>query len=343
MRRFVLLLVALLLGISTASAEKKVRITFTGDVTLGGESYLQVREDSFTGYADNKGYDWFFANVIDLFREDDLTVVNLEGVLADNNSGENRDKTYRFRAMKKYVQILTDNSIELCTMANNHTGDFGAIGWQSTIKTLDKAGVGRAADKDYYILEKDGIRVAIFAFTGSSVNHLNSWYTEKIRKLREQEGVNAVIFCIHAGVEYAVNRADYQDLYAQRSVESGADLVIMHHPHVIQGINVINNRTAFYSLGNFCFGGNLKIRALDCLMVQAELTFDDDGTYLGQQMYLYPCHTSGDPEKNNFQPVRVRGEEAAAALALAQADTAFELPAFDEEKGYALMPYLPAN
>ena len=62
---------------------------------------------------------------------------------------------------------------------------------------------------------------------------------------------------------------------------SGADLVIMHHAHVVQGMSVFDSRSVCYLLGNFCFGGNCRVRAMESLVVVAELTFSDDGAYLG--------------------------------------------------------------
>ena len=103
----------------------------------------------------------------------------------------------------------------------------------------------------------------------------------QIERMREEEGVNAVVFVFHAGREYSECRTEKQFQYARFAVDAGADLVIMHHPHVVQGISVLDGRSVCYSLGNFCFGGNRRVRALESLIVAAELTFADDGTYTG--------------------------------------------------------------
>ena len=117
-----------------------------------------------------------------------------------------------------------------------------------------------------------------------------------------------------------------------------------------QGIDVINHRYVFYSLGNFCFGGNMNIsaksgnasvRALETAAVRMELIFSDEGEYLGQRGRIYPCYASssagkaGDP--NDFQPKPVTGEEARGVLERIQADTAFELGEMEEE-GYVTLP-----
>ena len=134
-----------------------------------------------------------------------------------------------------------------------------------------------------------------------------------------------------------------QEYAAHYMIDAGADLVIMHHPHVVQGYEIYKNRTICYSLGNFCFGGNKKVRAIESLVVQADLTFADDGTYLGQQLRLYPAHISGTPEDSNFQPVPVTGEAAQAVMTLVQRDSDMTLNPYSDELGYALQDYVPAE
>ena len=90
MRRFLLMLLMLfccLLVCSAALADKTITLTFTGDVTLGSEERTRAQETSFDSKAAEMGYAYFFANFRDFFAEDDLTIVNLEGVIADSARG----------------------------------------------------------------------------------------------------------------------------------------------------------------------------------------------------------------------------------------------------------------
>ena len=350
MRRIgILLLTVLWLAgwLAPARADQTIRITFTGDVTLGSEESKKNREDSFHSYAKREGYGYFFRKVKDLFEADDLTVVNLEGVLSDSPRQENKKKTYRFRGPREYVQILKEASIEACAISNNHIKDFGRQGINATRDTLKEAGIGYFGDKEYYIFEKNGIQIAFFAMVSTIVQGNQSWGKEITAKLRE-EGVDAVVVCLHVGQEYDPHHNITQKRYAELALNQfGADLVIMHHPHVLQGIEIQNNRTICYSLGNFCFGGNATIRALETMAVQAELDFADDGTYRGQRLRLYPAYTCssaaavGDP--NDYQPRFVTGDEGLAVLQLVQNDTDFELGLYDEEAGCLSLPYLPAE
>ncbi len=331
-----------------ALADRKITLTFTGDVTLGGEERRKNQADSFQAKAEAEGYDYFFARVRDLFAADDLTVVNLEGVLSDSERQENKSKTYRFRGPTDYAKILTGASIESCSISNNHIQDFGRQGYKNTVKALEENGLRYFGADVYDIYEKDGIKIAFFSFVSPIIMGSRDQAEKTVKRLKEEEGVNAVVVCLHVGNEYSRHRSEFQERYGRMAVSTlQADLVIMHHPHVVQGIDVVNNRYICYSLGNFCFGGNTTIRALETMAVQADLIFEDDGTYKGQQLRLYPAHTAtsasaeGDP--NDYQPTFVSGDQALRVLELVQIDTDFDLGPFDEETGYLGLPYLPAE
>ncbi|MGN0973009.1 MAG: CapA family protein, partial [Aristaeellaceae bacterium] len=277
------------------------------------------------------------------FAEDDLTVINLEGVLSDSSKQENTKKTYRFRGPTDFVNILTCSSIEACNIANNHTMDFGNQGHDTTLATLQEAGLGAFGNGEVFIFEKDGIRIAFMSVNSTGFNNRKAWAKEEMARLKSEEGVNFIVYVFHGGTEYGRVRNNTQENVARYVIDNGADLVVMHHPHVVQGFDIYNNRSICYSLGNFCFGGNKEVRALEAMVVRATLTFADDGAYLGQQLALYPANISGTDPVNNYQPLLVTGEAAEAAMALAQHDTDYTLNPFDEALGCALQDYLPAN
>ncbi len=357
MRKMVSALLTLTLALSfamAAGAEKTVTLSFTGDVTLGSEAINWDKPESFNGYADREGYGWFFRNMKELFSSDDLTLVNLEGVLSDSSLMEERKKTFRFRGPTDYVNILKQSSIEACGISNNHIMDFGKQGYESTMATLKEHGVLFCGNDHCFVFEKDGIRIAFFALGSTYFFQYKPFVEQTLAALRE-EGLNAVICSFHAGQEYSTRRRDRdQERFARIAVEEwGADLVIMHHPHVLQGVDILNDRYVFYSLGNFCFGGNMFIRALqsdarvrtlESMVVQMDLVFSDEGEYLGQQGRIYPCYISSSAaqvnDPNDFQPKFVFGEEAEGVVSRLQADTKFDLGAVDEKTGILFLPYL---
>lgn len=325
-------------------AQKQIRLTFAGDVTLGSEEYLREKDFSLVSFAERKGYSYFFENVRELFSKDDLTIVNLEGVLSDSNDGENKEKTYRFRGNPEYTQILTSGSVEMVNLANNHTMDFGERGYLDTKSALTQDSILFFGGRETTIFEKNGIRIAFLGLSYTEENRTEKeWIKEEIRRLKKEENVNAVVFCYHGGREYSEARTQKQVDIAKLAVNAGADLVIMHHPHVVQGMSIFNNRSVCYSLGNFCFGGNKNVRAIESLVVAATLSFSDDGKYLGQQIDLYPAHISGTQPRTNYQPLLVTGRDAKRVMRLVQADTRYDLNDFDEEKGFARQDYLPAE
>ena len=356
MRRITALLVAfvLLLSCGQAAAEKTITLSFTGDCTLGTEELTRNAPDSFDNTAAAKGYGYFFRNFADLFAQDDCTVVNLEGVFQDSSDNE-ADKDFRFRGPEKFVNILKQGSVEAVSLANNHSRDYAWEGLWNTMRVLDEAGIGWARAEDFWIFEKDGIRIA-FAGVDHGIFAASSWILqEKLLDLKKNGEADAIVMLIHEGKEFSPIHLGNQDQYAQYFIDTaGADLVIMHHPHVVQGVNILNNRSVFYSLGNFIFGGHNMVsrndtegtNSLYSLVVQAKLRFSDDGKYLGQQMILYPAYDSGAYPQNNYQPTRLTEEEAQPVMEAIQFDTKFPLPALQkDEKGrvYAVMDYLPAE
>lgn len=327
-----------------ALADTTVRLTFAGDVTLGGEERVREEDDSFDSFAQAYGYDYFFAQVRALFEQDDLTIVNLEGVLSDSSADENMEKTYRFRGPAAFAEILTQGSVEMVNLANNHSLDYGERGLEDTRRALAAAGVSEFGRRSVAIYEKDNARIAFFGLSYSDMRRADRrWAAQEIARLKREEGVSAAVFVFHAGREYSRARTDKQQEYARDAVRAGADLVVMHHPHVVQGMSVMDNRSVLYSLGNFCFGGNRNVRAMESLVAVAEMTFSDEGVYLGQQITLYPAHISGTKPRSNFQPCLVSGADGRRVMRLVQADTRFTLSPFDEALGYARQEYLPAQ
>ena len=349
-----LLAAFLCLNAVSASAEKTVKITFTGDCTIGSEEQKRSLPTSFDSFAAEKGYGYFFENFAEMFAKDDATVINFEGVLQNSAANENVRKTYRFRGPTDFAKIVASVSIEAAGLANNHVADYGSRGLEHTVEALKSAGIAVFRVDKPYILEKDGIRVAFFALDSSTYLNYGAKVREEIARLKAAGEANAAVIVYHGGTEYDPKHNGNQTQVMERMIDGGADLVIMHHPHVVQGVALYNNRYTCFSLGNFVFGGNSEIReewyrhaftvsSLYALVVQAELHFDDSGAYIGQQLFLYPVFISGSAPHNDYHPHPVTGEDAAAVFGHVQYDTAFEIPAFDEKLGCVPLPYIGVN
>ena len=353
-RLLILLLVLMLPCI--ALADKTITITFTGDVTLGGEEALKNEPTSFASVYAANGPAYFLSNFADFFAEDDLTVVNLEGVLSDNEYlnpvSEGKTGSYFFRGPTEYVSILTAASVEAASIANNHILDYGEPGLRDTIATLENAGIEWFGTRDwnrndterFLFYEKDGVTICLMSlywddYLQGKAEGNGAFFAQEIKRIKESGEADAVIAILHGGQEYGRHRTRPQTVFTKMAMTAGADLVICHHAHVVMGMDVIGNRSAFYSLGNFCFGGNKNAYqqtskrtqdAAPALIVRAVLTFDDEGNYKGQQMTLYPVQTTSvdrvgtEDQPNTYQPKFVNGPLAAHVLHLLQIDMYYD-------------------
>lgn len=340
MKRFMhaaLLFMAMILLACSATAEtRSIRLTFAGDCTLGNhEGWMNHSVGTFKVMQQEQGnYTYFLEKCRPIFANDDYTVVNLEVVLADTPKGKREGRKWNFRGTTDYVRILTEGGVEAVTLGNNHAQDFGSTGLKSTKETLKKAGVDYCVDKEVCLFEKDGIKIAFMGFWESSFHSKLKWIKQEIPRLKQEEGCAAVVVLYHGGNEYKQKHSKEQEKDLRAAIDAGADLVVGHHPHVIQGMEVYKNRTIFYSLGDFCYGGNRKPRAIEypTFVAGVEMHFDDTG-YLSQQVTIHPFRISGTAPRNNYQPYPVTGEEAEEVMRLIQNDTPFELAPYVEGQG----------
>ena len=339
------------LGAEVAPAEIyeapiQITVTFTGDCTLGNTPLERQLESGFESFIETNGLEYPFANVKHIFEQDDLTVVNLEGTFYDYEANR-ADKTYTFRAPTSYADILTLSSIEAVSIGNNHALDYGAVGLSNTLEALESRGIAWFGTNEYasnaFVYEKDGVKIGfVSAYISWWWGKGNSAIIKQCFSELEQAGCEVIVACIHGGVEYDKRHDLNQEKMADAFIRYGADIVIGHHPHTIQGLRVENGISTFWSLGNFSFGGNSQLRTLNTFMAQITFSFDENGVYLGHQTNLIPAHVSGTDEYNNYQPVLVHGEEADKVIAAIQYDVKkLKLKPYIENVG-AVQEFIPA-
>ena len=343
MRKFLMLLLLCLLPLSALS--ETVTITFLGDCTIGGEDRLKQFDYSFDGYLRQYGYDYFFREVQPIIAKDDLTIANLEGCFLNYESAA-VEKTYNFRGSKDYVQVLTGSSVEAVSIANNHIMDYGYDGVTHTVNTLDAASLPWfgtfEAREQTWVWQRDDIKIGFVSM------EISYWYYRHRNLLKSQvqalrdEGCDVVICVMHGGEEYRARHLRIQEQFAHAVLDYGADIIVGHHPHVLQGVEVRDGKTICYSIGNFVFGGNAKVRAPYTAMFQFTLSFSEAGDYLGHQLNIIPALPSGDKENNNYQPVLATGTDAETIMAQIQHDTRFTLNPYAEGVG-AMQDFIPAQ
>lgn len=271
-------------------------LTFAGDCTLGSNPSKFNSSTSFVKIVGDD-YDYPFANVRTFFENDDFTFVNLESVLADSGTAAN--KTFTFRGPEEYVNILSGSSVEAVTLANNHTMDFGNAGYESTKSVLEGAQVSYVECDDIRLFTTEsGLTIGLYA---DAFNISEKKITENIEKLKDA-GAEVIICAFHWGEEGRYHPQEKQKTLARHAISQGAHIVAGHHPHVLQETEFSDNGVIFYSLGNFCFGGNVKPKDKDSAIVQVEIIRETDGTIRVGVTNMIPVCISSVSNLNNYQP-----------------------------------------
>ena len=281
----------------TEPPEIRYTLTFTGDCTLASDPGNFGSPHGFIGTI-GTDYDYPFRNVADIFENDDFTIINLESVLADSGTGAS--KLFTFRGPTAYTQIMTGSSVEAVTLANNHTEDYGKAGYESTTQALNEAGIWYVEeDKTTLVTTESGLTIGLYA---DAFNFSKSDIQKNVKKLRDQ-GAEIIICAFHWGNEGSYRPTNDQKTFAKAAIDTGADIVYGHHPHVLQPIEEYNGGYIFYSLGNFSFGGNHFPRDMDSAIVQVEVLRDENGKVHLDGLNIIPVSISSMKGQNNFQPI----------------------------------------
>lgn len=289
--------------------EIRITISAAGDVTLGnyfGQDYAWSFREMWEKQQ-NPAY--FLENVYDIFSSDDMTIVNLEGPLT-NAEARKEEQTYCISGDPEYADILTEGSVEAVSMANNHRLDYYEQGTSDTVEAVSSRGISYAYDKNLGLYETKGIRIGFVSVNevgqGAGVETI---LKEGIALLREQ-GADLVLANCHWGIERENYPEEYQLSLGRKCIDWGADLVLGHHPHVLQGIEEYQGKYIVYSLGNFCFGANRNPKDKDCIIFQQTFTFRDGVLQDDKEARIIPCSVSSVSNRNDYRPTPATGEDA---------------------------------
>ncbi|MDP2586893.1 MAG: CapA family protein [Candidatus Komeilibacteria bacterium] len=241
---------------------KEVSLVAVGDIMLSrvvGQKMVK------------NGYDYPFAKLTDFLSDADLTFGNLETAITPGRRVETGE--FMFRADAESATALKRAGFDIVSLANNHSPNFGAKGLEDTFKYLNDAGVKyvgagnnqEEANQPVY-LTTNGLTLAFLAYNDDDV--VPAGYeagqsragTAFMRIEAMQQAVTAakaetdfVIVSMHSGTEYVSKGNSSQIAFARGAIDAGAELVIGHHPHVVQNVEKYNGKYIFYSLGNFIF------------------------------------------------------------------------------------------
>lgn len=287
--------------------KQETTILFAGDVLIN---------ERVENYYDAEGITRIVSEeLLQEMKNADIMMLNNEFQFS-NQGTPMEDKQYTFETDPKYVSVLQDMGVDIVTLANNHTLDYGKVALSDTFLALDGAGIRYAGAgetkeraEEVQIFEINGMKFGFVA--ASRVLPAASWKVSSsqpgIFSAYEEEHLREVIAAakeecdfltlyIHWGLEREVYPESYQTTLAAHCFESGADLIIGAHSHCLQGIEFIDGKPVFYSLGNYIFKENAEQSAA----VKVAVTSDGNVTYS-----LLPVYTEAG--KNQL----MEGEKAA--------------------------------
>jgi poly-gamma-glutamate capsule biosynthesis protein CapA/YwtB (metallophosphatase superfamily) len=253
---------------SPSSEQETVTLAAVGDILLDRGVGRQI---------ERHGADYPFRHAAPILREADIAFGNLECPISE--SGRLVVKPFRFRAHPRVLDGLVNAGFDVLSLANNHTLDCGRDGLIETMEHLKRKGIlgvgaggTRAQAEEPVVLQAKGVRVAFVGFCdfipegvflrddrASIAMASAEGVRRSVKRARAQADI--VIVSFHWGIEYRARPSPRQIELARAAAESGADLVLGHHPHVLQGLEAMRVKTDYgernvliaYSLGNFVF------------------------------------------------------------------------------------------
>ncbi len=302
---------AALEDVLNAGREPDFSLIAVGDLMLGGRAKSVIAA---------RGSDYPFEAVLPLLRRAPIVLANLEGPFARIAGRKQRNHSYRVNPA--LAAALPEAGINLVTLANNHLLDCGRAGVRETLEALERAevavvgaGIDEPAAHRAVIREAGRLRIGVLGYywnrrcaatttrPGSAMDPPAALAAD-IGGLRPR--VDRVVVTFHWGVPYERQPSPADRAKARFAIDCGADVVIGHHPHVVQPVEIYAGRPIFYSVGNFAFGsGNSRAEGL-----LIGVRFDLHET----SVEAYPLYVKNRDARVNYQPKVLAGRGAERVL-----------------------------
>lgn len=258
-------------------SSRPITLLFTGDIML----------DRGVEFAVNKygQSDWKFPffQTREFLKRADILFGNLEGPISDK--GAKVGSIYSFRADPEVIDGLTYAGFDILSVANNHILDYSRLAMEDTFLRLEDAGINyvgggfsKKEARSPIIKEVKGTKIAFLAYTNAGSEYWQAgennsgiaWLDEKIAddiKIAKEKA-DLVVVSMHFGEEYQIQPNAGQRHFAYLAIDSGADLVVGHHPHVAQPIEQYKQGYIAYSLGNFVFDQGFSEETMKGLLLK---------------------------------------------------------------------------
>lgn len=252
-------------NISGQAAEKqqpqKAVLMFVGDIMLSRRVGMKTTKQG--------DWQWPFLLISHYLASADLAFGNLESMISDQ--GRNVGSIYSFRADPRMLEGLTGAGFDVLMLANNHVGDWTRLAFEDTMARLTDRGVdycGAGWDFDLahqaVVREAGAAKIGFLCYTDLAPVHMKAATAKsgiawmELGQLKDdiiaaRAKADIIIVSMHTGYEYKEHPNKYQRDFARAAIDAGADLVVGHHPHVIQDLETYHNGWIAYSLGNFIF------------------------------------------------------------------------------------------
>jgi poly-gamma-glutamate synthesis protein (capsule biosynthesis protein) len=331
-----------------AAVAGEATVLFAGD-TAEVDAALPLLEE--------RGFEYPFASTVDLLRDADLTVVNHEAPITDGGRAFPLWKDYVYRAPSRSAAALAWAGIDVLGLANNHALDFGASGLDDTLSNAAAHGmvtVGAGRDpgeaRRGVVATLGDVRVGLLAYCEEQI--LWRVYVDQfarpghagvaalveddvrrdVARLRAAHA-DAVVVMLHAGDNYEAP-LDATVEWAERAVDAGADLVVIHHPHVAHPVDVYGGRPILLSLGNFAFGTPGRQELDYGLLAVAHLKQKRI-----DRVELIPIATQN--RRVNYRPELLRDDELERALTRLRNESALWGAKLQIDRGRAILAVVP--
>ncbi len=244
-----------------------VKIAVTGDIMLGREVGTLM---------DKNGYDYPLALISPFLKNFDLSVGNFEGTVLEKYNYHDGLKL-KFSFSPKSLTQLVNANFGVVSLANNHGFDYGADGFEETKSHLQSEGIsplGHPYDLSKGIVttvELKGRHVSFLAFNATVPVFDTVKAQDLVAKTKAENPDALIMVLIHWGDEYAPKHNKTQETIGRALIDSGADVILGSHPHVVQDIERYKSKIIFYSQGNFVFDQNFSEATKEGLVLGLEL------------------------------------------------------------------------
>ena len=192
--------------------------------------------------------------------------------------------------------------------------DLTVANMEDTIQYLEAAGITTFGYDRTAVMDVKGIKVGLIGiYELKDGIGRQQQVIDTIQEVKNQ-GAQVIIVSFHWGTEKSNIPDDAQKTLAHLAIDQGADLVVGHHPHVLQGIEKYQGKNIVYSLGNFCFGGNKNPSDKDTMIFQQTFTVENGKLAEDDVTNIIPCSLSSESGYNNYQPMVLEGSEKERVL-----------------------------